>query len=401
MYKKAGFTFASRAINAILNFALIVWISHLLGPEVRGKCAFYQIIIVIIVGISEIAGGAVTAFLMQRFHSVDILRIHGKWVILPVILVPLIFFIGHAILPGEMALLMLGGWFHCKWNMQQHVLLALQKFDRFNASIILAPMLSLTFFGAFALLGFLSEVSYLVSLFSAWAVLYVLSFIFLRETFSAEKYHKRPLPSFRDLAGPGLLNQLAHIVALLNNRLIFFLFPAAQLGLWSNTLTLAEALLLVPGSLGQVIYAQLASKSNLYNPIVTFKKASGLNLALMGGGIIIPAALPDSIWSLVFGRGFTGLRDLLVIILPGLGFYSFYILITYVQSARGRFLLNLVPLMAGLLLNLGATYWLKTNGNYSLSNAISILSVSWFFVFALAILLFFLNTSHQPSGTQS
>ncbi len=396
MLKTAGFTFFSKLISAALNFGLIILISNVLGPGERGKCAFFLIIIVVMVGISEIAGGATTAYLMQRFSPQAILKLHARWTIVPVVLIPILFYVCKTISWPEMLLLGLGGWFYCRWNMQQHTILALHHYNRFNISIVLSPLLAIVFFGIFWMAGFASRFSYLLSLVLSWVFLFVVTSYFLKIEFSKFSRVSPCMPAFMDLMRPGILNQAAHIVSLVNNRLIFFMLPAIQLGLWSNALTVAESILMVPGSLGQILYSQLASRDNKVNPGKAFRMAVLYNGFFMGMGLVILALLPDSFWTQLFGKGFAGMKQYLFVMLPGLGFYSYYLIITYRQSAGGKFLLNLFPLLFGLIFNMGGSFYLVFSGNYSLMRGVWLLCLSLILI-SISSIIFYLFKAKRKS----
>jgi cellulose synthase/poly-beta-1,6-N-acetylglucosamine synthase-like glycosyltransferase len=75
--------------------------------------------------------------------------------------------------------------------------------------------------------------------------------------------------------------------------------------------------------------------------------------------------------------------------LPGIGLYSFYLIITYWHSSAGRFLLNLIPLMISLFVNAAGTIFLFLREDYSLEKGIWLLSVSWIACsFSASVLLF-------------
>ncbi len=378
MLKIAGLNFISKIAGAAFNFLLIVWISNLLGPGERGICALYLLVIVIILGISEIAGGATTAYLMQKFSYSAILRWHSRWILLPAVLVPLIFHLFNTISWKELILLTMAGWLHSKWNIQQHILLALHQFRIFNVSVILAPIITLSGFGVFWRLGYASSIYYLIALIISWGFLFVINYFFINRKCPKPEHIEHP--NLKDIMEPGLLNQFGHVLSLINNRFIFFIIPAVQLGLLSNALTLAEAVLMIPGSLGQIMYARLASKNNGLNPKSVFKKISILNIILITLGLLFLAILPDNTWKMVFGLEFKGLKKMLVIMLPGIGFYSFYLIISYFHSAQGKFFLNIIPLAAGLILNILGSVWLYFTNNYTLISAVWLLSFTWILI---------------------
>jgi O-antigen/teichoic acid export membrane protein len=387
MFKTAGFTFGSRLFSAVISFAMIVAISRLLGPEDRGLCALYLVIIALIAGISDIAGGAASAFLLNNYTVKQLQRVQMVWTILPAVCVPFIFYSVQSISIQEAILLVLAGWVHCSWNMQQYLLLGLHKFTRINLANVLVPALSIFLFLVFYYSGWQHRIAYLASISIAWCTAFLSGFIFLKIIDSASNYEPRPF-SIKGIFHVGFSNQIAHLTSTINSRLVFFIMPAASLGLWSNSLTLAEAMFLIPGSLGQVLYALEVKNNGKMGTSSHFRTAWWGNLVISSIGLLVLFLLPDSFWVFLFGESFAGIRPLIVFLLPGIFFYSLYLLFSYRQSASGYFIQNFKALSAGLIVNLSYSGLHYYQGDYSVQTAGYGLVLSWIFSAVVAFYLF-------------
>lgn len=376
MLKTAGITFGSRLLGAVLSFALVVWISRGLGSEARGVCGFYLVIIALITAVSDIAGGAAIPFLLSKYPGPVLLRGQMAWALIPSLIIPVAFIFFYQITIPEALLLMVAGWLNSTWSVLQQLLIGRKKFHFFNLFTICFPALSIAFFAVLFFLGKREPVSYLISMCASWLVILIIILFFLKLSLLSRGPEKVTVFQ-REVFKNGLLNQLSHLVSLVNSKLIFFILPAATLGLWANTLTLCEAFLLIPGSFGQVAYGMMASQGDQTAKVKIFRKAWFANLAIAVPAILVMGLLPDAFWTFIFGSDFSGITLLLVKALPGLGIYSFYLLISYLQSASGGFRFNLYCLLLGLGANICLTAILMTTGNYSVTAGIFALVFAW------------------------
>lgn len=384
MVKTAGLTFASRLTGAMLSFGLIILISQWLGSQVRGVCGFYLVIIATTTAISDIAGGATVPFLIRYFPASRLLRGQMGWAIIPAFLVPLSFFFLSAISVTEFLLLAVAGWLNSTWSVQQQLLLGFKKFAAFNLMTIAIPTFSIAGFVVFYVAGFRSSLSYLTAIGLAFLMATLSGFFLLGNAIENQSLNM-PRQKSRVIFQKGLQNQLAHLASLLNSRLIFFVMPAASLGLWSNTLTMAEAFFLIPGSLGQVAYGLVAGKNKLEDKKNVFQKAWWTNLTVLIPCLLIALLIPDRFWQWLFGDDFTGIAGLLKLTIPGIGLYSLYLLVSYRQSASGNFKYNFYAVMAGLTINLVATGIMLLSGNYTLTGGIMALVLGWGIASAVAL----------------
>lgn len=359
----------------MLSFGLIILVSRYLGSETRGICGLYLVIIALATAISDIAGGAAAPFLLSQYPASRLLSGQMIWAIVPSVLVPLSFVFFSGIPANEFLLLAMASWLNSTWSVQQQIMLGFKKFAAFNLMTIAIPAFSISGFILLYAFEFRSSLSYLTSVSFAYFIATISGIYLLRGAIQGQKGSWKSEGN-REIFRKGFQNQLAHFASLFNSRLVFFILPAATLGLWSNTLSLGEALFLIPGSLGQVAYGLMAGKTGKGNEKV-FQKAWRVNLLVMIPGLMATGFLPDTFWQWIFGKDFSGISALLKLALPGIGVYSLYLLVSYRQSASGNFHYNFYSLLAGLIVNLLVSGILLFTGKYSLNGGIMALVAGW------------------------
>ncbi len=385
MWKTAGITFGSKLLSALLLFLLWIFISRHLGPAERGICSLYLLVISIIIVISDMAGGAAAAFLLQTIPAKSLGILQMKWCLVPAILVPLLFFLFGKLTFSDAAILGFLGWVHAGWMMQQHIWLGEKQFLFFNVMNALAPILIIIFFGIVWFgLEQQNRYAYLTGLGLAWVlVLSISSFRFWKRHAYVES--SATTASVKEIFKNGGMNQLAHLASLANNRWVFFILPATSLGVFANAQSISEAILMVPGSLGQIYYAFAAGKSFGRNELLKILK---INVLIMTLGCTILMFLPESFWLYLFGNSFSGMRQILIWLTPGIWFYSFYLIFSYWQSANGRFHRNLQVLLLGIVIQVVIFIFALICNLVDVKMASISLSASWILISLTAFFTF-------------
>lgn len=378
MLKIAGHTLVSRLMAAALSFGIVIQISRLLGPEERGLCSLYVLIVSIAVVIGEMAGGSASVFLLKRYNPHFLQKLQWVWAVVPSIGVPLIFYGFKAINLQELFIIMAACWANCAFTLQQHVLLGMQKFWVLNLLHLVNPGLTLLLFWGLAQWE-TSKYSFYFSTLISWLSIFVTGYIIIQFRYKKEYLGHQPFRlDLYEIFKAGTINQLGHLVSLFNTRLLFFILPAVQLGVWSNTLSIAEGLFLIAGSLGQTLYSKIVGdKENVGQQKKWFHMALVSNLVLTFLASFMVYMVPDSVWIYLFGKGFGGISDLFSTLFWGIIFQSIFLLLTYRLSASGLFNKNLYALLWGSGANLGITLMLLASHTYTLKTGIMALCVGW------------------------
>lgn len=392
MVKTAGYTLVIKVLSALLSFLLIIGVSQWMGVADRGICSLYLVVVVVVMIVSDFAGGATAAYQLNHFSASQLFTFQRNWSIVPGIIVPLLFWLAGYISLHDAFLLIPASWFYTNWNMLQHLWLGMQQFKVFNAFTLGVPATSLFLFVVIWSLGLQNRSAYLLALIGSWGIGFFVSVIlFYKKQVKTETEKGSGL--FRKVVAAASTNQIGHLAGLLHSRLVFLLLPAATLGVYSNALTLAEACFMVPGSLGQVVYSIGASKQPDSAKRQVLRLAWWANFALLAMACLVFTLLPGNFYAFIFGAGFQRMDQYMGWLTVGIMGNGTYLLLTYWQSAAGRFKLNLLPLLMGVVVNLSITIVMVSRQDYTLQTGIFALVAGW--VIAAFGAIFML---HQKGG---
>ncbi|MES2647119.1 MAG: hypothetical protein V4717_09610 [Bacteroidota bacterium] len=368
MLRLSGLVLFSKLLIAGLNFCTIILISRFLGPVEKGVCSWYLVIIAISLVFSEMISGPTAGFLINRFNIKQVRFISYTWSVVSSFSIITLFYLLNKVNSFEACILFFLCWLNAANTIHQHLFLAVQNFRWFNSLSVLAPLLVVCLLIVFLLSGFQKLDAYLYSLFVGWSLAFIAGYLVLNRVKNRNRADFPLLEIVKEGFRKGVTNQASHLVSLLNSRLIFFLLPATILGVYSNALSLAEASMMIPGSLGQVMYASILNKNTdkAGNVQMNFWITTGLSLSILIFVLIIPGEL----YQAIFGESFAGVKSFLVYLSGAMIFLSGYLLLSYWQSAHGRFLQNLHANLFALFTNGLISVFFILKGTYSIEKGI-------------------------------
>jgi O-antigen/teichoic acid export membrane protein len=355
-------SWVAKMAATVLNFGTVIVLSRNLGAGERGTCAFYTVVIAFALVFNELAAGSTAIYLQKHVHWKQIRRLAAAWSWLASGLLCTIFWWLNKIGTTELLLLWNVSFLNGVVTIQYNILLGNKKYLIYNVLSVLTPFLILASMVALALLRLSAPLMYLVVVNGAVAVALLAGWLALRQLPEYDHPWMPWLQVARRAFGSGLVNQAGHVVSILNNRYIYYILPAASLGVFTNALSLAEAALLIPGSMGQIYYSQAANTSGGFqrqgSAERAFRRLMLANLFLILLVVAAVFAVPGGFYTWMFGPQFTGVKTYLSVLVIGALFYSFFLLTSYWQSARGHFHYNLLAGAAGLISNAAGLAWL-------------------------------------------
>jgi O-antigen/teichoic acid export membrane protein len=390
MFKLSGFVLFGKLLIAGLNFATIILISRFLGPVEKGICSWYIVLIAISLVFSEMIAGPTAGFLIYKFSIAKIRKISYVWALITSLLIVSVFYLFNKVNSLEWVILVFLCWLNAANTIHQHLLLAKQRFKWFNGLAVITPLLVVCLLSVMLISGNKTVYAYLFSLLIAWFLAFLTGYFILNRLRDRGKHSYSLSIIIKEGFRNGTTNQAGHLVSLINARLIYFVLPAASLGVFSNALSLAEASMMIPASLGQVMYASILNR----NPSQPYEEKMQTNWWITTGllllVLLLVIILPDELYSAIFGQSFNGVKHYLVYLCSSMIFLGGYQLLSYWHSAHGGFLQNLYANLAALSVNGLITAFFLVQGNYSIEKGILAMSVG-FVVLMLVSLAQFRN----------
>ena len=366
MFGKILNTFGTKIVVAFFNLAIAIIISQVLGDSGKGVQSLVLTNISFILIFSEIVCGASLIYLTSR-HSFSKL-----W--LPSVLWALLV---AAVMGVVMGLIDIGLERSMAWHtailsfissiasINFRFLVGKEEVKKANYNTLLQPfLLVLTLVVYHFVLGRRDVYGYIIGLYAAYIGSSILGTCQLREEYKS----LRIMPwreygeALKALFKYGFLNQTGHFVQFFNLRLSYYLLnvyvDAGQVGVYSNAVSLAEALWIISNSIALVQYARISNSTDkAYNQRLTLDLGK-ICLVVALPAVLALSLLPSSFYVFVFGPDFGGMAKLIRILAPGVLLYSLFLILGHYYSGSGRYFMNTVAALCGLAVTLGCGFTL-------------------------------------------
>ncbi len=345
------FTFVSRLATAVVNFGTIILLSRKLGPEGKGIATLILVIVTSVQLICDFMGGAAMVYLSPRYRLRNLLLPSWIWTAFWSLLAPVVVW---WIRPD---LFELYGWhiaglsfLNASMNQQLHLLNGREQFRLVNMLNLFTAILTVSTLSAYIWWN-PKPIHYMYALYSGWLPSWILSLLLLLrlpkvgENLSFGK-------SLKALLKFSSANQFGHMLQFSNQRVAYFLLPAFALGIYSNAVSLAEAMWMLATSIATIQYGTIANSNDK-------TKAIELTVPLFRASILVTSAagvflclLPASFFGMLFGDAFLPVKENLYFLMPGVVFISGYLILGHYFSGTGQFMKNNYAIAAGLAVTL-------------------------------------------------
>ena len=121
-----------------------------------------------------------------------------------------------------------------------------------------------------------------------------------------------------------------------------------RVGVFSNSVSLAEAIWIISSSIALVQYARIANADNReYSQKLTLD-LSKICLLVSAAAVIVLCLMPSSVFTFVFGPEFGEMAGIIRILAPGILFYCVFLILGHYYSGIGRYQMNTFAALCGL-----------------------------------------------------
>jgi O-antigen/teichoic acid export membrane protein len=401
VFKRVAQTFGTRLSTALINFLIVVAVSRFLGVEGKGEQGIIITTIALILLFSNMLGGASLVYLASRYQTRQLLLPSYIWSILVGLTWGLVLYFTKLV-PQEYALhLALLSVINSWASVNINVLVGKEQIGKSNLVNLLQSLVVIIVFTAVVLgAGQRDIYAYLWALYASYCCMFVMSILFaapyIRNTSSTTAAPYKSI--IRDLFVFGFMNQLAHIAQLLSFRLSYYLLESfsglKSVGIYSNGVSLMEAVWMISGSIALVQYSKIANSSDkIYAQQLTARMTRyGLWASLF---VIVPLTLlPSTFWVLLFGPGFSEVNQVMWYLAPGVFIFNYALVTGHYFSGTGKYYVNAIASAAGLLVTLALAIWLIPI--LSFRGAALTGSISYFITSGIVFLWFIKESGLSP-----
>ncbi|MEE1226049.1 MAG: polysaccharide biosynthesis C-terminal domain-containing protein [Bacteroidales bacterium] len=383
MIRKILHTIFTKFSSAGLGFLTIILISQILGVEAKGEQAIMVYNINLLLMLFTLIGNSTLIYLTPRKDFSNLIIPSFLWIVITAILVSL-FFPNICVLIAVLAAIS---------EINQFLLLGKQKISQANILKLIYPLVS---FSYILILWLFNRFTSVEDFITAMLIAYIVSFFYgifaLRDEYKNLKLiSKQELTSsFKTLFSLGVTKQIGYIAQSMNYRLCFYILGfycgETLVGIYSNAVSLSEAVMLFGSSLALVQYSSLSNNENDSSSKQFSWKMSKINGIFTALALLVLCLLPSEVYSFVFGKGFEEISQAIRILSIGVLPLSIASNFTQYFYAKGNFKISTFASIIGLVITIIAGLILIPK--YQLQGAAFTATLSYFTTFAIEFYFF-------------
>ena len=360
MFKKILGTGAARAVNVLTQLATLIMGTKFLGAAEWGKAFIAQTdITFLLIGIELIAGSGLVYF-APRKKLATLMKISYGWIVIVMLAYLLLFSIlhlfpgfYHTIVPeGYAWLVLLMTFIYSLHEFNLNHYLGKEKVATYNWLFLIqiltqVSMMAVLIFG----LNIRTAKALLYSQLSGYSLATLVGWVLLFPTLRKEG--KEPLKScFKELFHYGAFMQLSTLVSTLNKRLSLYLLKTncseQQIGVYALGTQVTEGVNIIGQSIGLVEFSALSNTEQKQRASVLTMRFMKLSVLLTFTALLIICLLPTAFYEWLFSGEFAGIRPVILLMSPGIVFFSAHTILFNYFSGTGKPKYNLYASLIGL-----------------------------------------------------
>jgi O-antigen/teichoic acid export membrane protein len=384
--------FLTKAFTSAVNLALLLITVRWMGAEQRGLISKFILELSFVMLFAEWIVGPVLVYYISKHSLSSIIQMAIKWITLMVVLGTAMI----AYMEPQAPLFTYAGLFflQCIFSFHNQVLLANQKYFQLNASQILQSFICLALLLVHLTLKEYTLVAYLHSLLVSSVLGIGIQAFFISKLDKRKELSALPFAQVWKSGSYTTITNLFHLITTRNSYMVIsMLSTTAVLGIYSTAVSMSEAMLLAASSMGTFLYSKFSnhhSELESRSEAKRFMLFAGLITVLF---IMVLLVIPTSFFASILGKDFTGVKEMIVWLSPGIIGMALIQVLSHYFSAKGQFKLNFwAGLAASIFIVLGARYGMKQWGLFGVTQATNLA-----IAVQLMMLLYFFISSRMRS----
>ena len=378
MFKKILGTGAARAVNVMTQLATLIMGTKFLGAAEWGKAFIAQTdITFLLIGIELIAGSGLVYF-TPRKKATTLMKLSYGWIAFVMIVYLLLFNIlhffpnfYHTIIPEGYALLVLVMTFvYSLHEFNLNHFLGKEKVATYNWLFLIQILTQVTMMAVLIFaLNIRTAKALLYSQLCGYSLATLIGWILLFPNLKHEE--REPLrDSLKEMLHYGAFMQLSTLVSTLNKRLSLYLLRSncteSQIGVYASGTQVTEGVNIVGQSIGLVEFSALSNTDKEQRASQLTLRFMKLSILLTFSALLIICLLPASFFEWLFSGEFSDIHTIILLIAPGIVFFSAHTVLANYFSGTGKPKYNLYASLIGLSVTLVSAFilipWIGIRG---------------------------------------
>ncbi len=368
MFKKILGTGAARAVNVLTQLATLIMGTKFLGAAEWGKAFIAQTdITFLLIGIELIAGSGLVYF-TPRKKLATLMKISYSWIAFVMLVYLLLFNVlhffpnfYHTIVPeGYAKLVLLLTFVYSLHEFNLNHFLGKEKVSTYNWLFLIQILTQVAMMAVLIfVLNIRTAKALLYSQLSGYTLATLVGWVLLFPKLKQEG--REPLKnSLKEMLHYGAFLQLSTLVSTLNKRLSLYLLRTncteSQIGVYASGTQVTEGVNIVGQSIGLVAFSALSNTENKNRASQLTLRFIKLSILLTFTALLVICLLPTTFFELLFSKEFADIRPIILLISPGIVFFSAHTILANYFSGTGKPKYNLYASLIGLTVTLIAAF---------------------------------------------
>ena len=368
MFKKILGTGAARAVNVLTQLATLIMGTRYLGAAEWGKAFIAQTdITFLLIGIELIAGSGLVYF-TPRKKLATLMKISYGWIAFVMLIYLLLFNVlhffpnfYHTIVPeGYAWLVLLMTFIYSFHEFNLNHFLGKEKVATYNWLFLIQILTQVTMMAVLIFaLNIRTAKALLYSQLCGYSLATLIGWALLFPTLKREG-HEPLKSSFKELFHYGAFIQLSTLVSTLNKRLSLYLLKThcdeRSLGVYASGTQVTEGVNIVGQSIGLVEFSALSNTEKKERASQLTLRFLKLSIILTFTALLIICLLPSRFFEWLFSGEFSGIHTVILLIAPGIVFFSAHTILANYFSGTGKPKYNLYASLIGLSVTLVSAF---------------------------------------------
>ncbi len=364
MFKKILGTGAARAVNVLTQLTTLIMGTKCLGAAEWGKAFIAQTdITFLLIGIELIAGSGLVYF-TPRKKLTTLMKISYGWIAFVMMVYLLLFGVFHffpsfyhTIVPDGYAwLVLLMTFVYSLHEFNLNHFLGKEKVATYNWLFLIQILTQVTMMAVLIFaLDLRTAKALLYSQLSGYSLATLIGWILLFPTLKRE--NREPLKdSLKEMLHYGAFMQLSTLVSTLNKRLSLYLLNThcdeKSIGVYASGTQVTEGVNIVGQSIGLVEFSALSNTENKQRASQLTLRFMKLSILLTFTALLVICLLPTTFFEWFFSGEFSDIRPVILLMAPGIVFFSAHTVLANFFSGTGKPKYNLYASLIGLSITL-------------------------------------------------
>ena len=368
MFKKILGTGAARAVNVLTQLATLIMGTKCLGAAEWGKAFIAQTdITFLLIGIELIAGSGLVYF-TPRKKLATLMKISYGWIAFVMLIYLLLFNIlhffpnfYHTIVPeGYAWLVLLMTFVYSLHEFNLNHFLGKEKVGTFNWLFLIQILTQVTMMAVLIFaMNLRTAKALLYSQLCGYSLATLIGWILLFPNLKREE--REPLKdTMKEMLHYGAFMQLSTLVSTLNKRLSLYLLKThcdeKSIGVYASGTQVTEGVNIVGYSIGLVEFSALSNTENKQRASQLTLRFMKIAILLTFTALLVICLLPTAFFELLFSEEFADIRPVILLMAPGIVFFSAHTILANYFSGTGKPKYNLYASLIGLSVTLVSAF---------------------------------------------